>query len=104
MHVQNHERVQNFCFYPFKKKLKENPGKLTVPISQYQYATFRSFCSAISHFANWDTPQVKEPQKKTKAIGYVPMCVRIMLQTSNQTSINGINFMKADITFQCTDY
>ena len=26
MHVQNHERVQNFCFYPFRKKLKENPG------------------------------------------------------------------------------
>ena len=25
MHVQNHERVQNFCFYPFRKKLKENP-------------------------------------------------------------------------------
>ena len=25
MHVQNHERVQKFCFYPFKKKLKENP-------------------------------------------------------------------------------
>ena len=23
MHVQNHERVQNF--YPFRKKLKENP-------------------------------------------------------------------------------
>ena len=26
MHVQNHERVQNFCFYPFRKKLKENPA------------------------------------------------------------------------------
>ena len=26
MHVQNHQRVQNFCFYPFRKKLKENPG------------------------------------------------------------------------------
>ena len=25
MHVQNHERVQNSCFYPFRKKLKENP-------------------------------------------------------------------------------
>ena len=25
MHVQNHERVQNFWFYPFRKKLKENP-------------------------------------------------------------------------------
>ena len=22
MHVQNHERVQNFCFYPFRKNLK----------------------------------------------------------------------------------
>ena len=26
MHVQNHERVQSFCFYPFRKKLKENPA------------------------------------------------------------------------------
>ena len=26
MHVQNHERVQNFWFYPFRKKLKENPA------------------------------------------------------------------------------
>ena len=26
MHVQNHERVQKFCFYPFRKKLKENPA------------------------------------------------------------------------------
>ena len=26
MLVQNHERVQKFCFYPFRKKLKENPG------------------------------------------------------------------------------
>ena len=25
MHVQNHEREQKFCFYPFRKKLKENP-------------------------------------------------------------------------------
>ena len=26
MHVQNHERVQKFCFYPFRRKLKETPG------------------------------------------------------------------------------
>ena len=26
MHVQNHQRVQKFRFYPFRKKLKENPG------------------------------------------------------------------------------
>ena len=26
MHVQNHERVQNVWFYPFRKKLKENPA------------------------------------------------------------------------------
>ena len=26
MHIQNHERVQNFWFYPFRKKLKENPA------------------------------------------------------------------------------
>ena len=33
MHVQNHGRVQNFWFYPFRKKLKENPG-MNGPISQ----------------------------------------------------------------------
>ena len=27
MQVQNHERVQIFCFYPFRKKLKENPAR-----------------------------------------------------------------------------
>ena len=33
MHVQNHERVQTFWFYHFRRKLKESPGPASWPAS-----------------------------------------------------------------------
>ena len=36
MHVQNHERVQKFWFYPFRKKLKENPAMYKASRFKYQ--------------------------------------------------------------------
>ena len=58
MHVQNHERVQNFCFYPFRKKLKENPGshgmvatrkRLTASICDYLFMELRPLLQCTAH-------------------------------------------------------
>ena len=43
MHVQNHERVQKFWFYPFRKKLKENPGGHTAEREPRNFVTIVAF-------------------------------------------------------------
>ena len=49
---QNHERVQNFCFYPFRKKLKENPDLKTSSNNNTDDLT-SSFLRMINSTQEW---------------------------------------------------